>query len=108
VLKINQETLATIIGKETREVGGEAGIDRLWPVVPNFWRPYSFVFVYLQTDAHFAGSVVGEVNAGLFKDFLNLEGRGEVSFHHSFILLDPLERGQTDPGFASKLTLAPP
>ena len=47
---------------------------------------------YVQTDAYFAGFTVGEVNAGLFKGFLYLEHGGEVSFHDSFILLDPLKR----------------
>jgi hypothetical protein len=65
------------------------------------------MLVYSQTDADFAGFIVGEVNAGLFKHFLYLEDRGEVSFHHPFILLDPLERRQADPGTAGKLTLTP-
>ena len=51
--------------------------------------------------------IVGEVNAGLFSSFLNLEHCGKASFHHAFALLDPLKRRQADPGGASKLTLAP-
>jgi hypothetical protein len=47
---------------------------------------------YFQTDAYFAGLSVGEMNAGLFKGFLYLEHSGEVSFHDSFVLLDPLKR----------------
>jgi hypothetical protein len=46
---------------------------------------------YLQTDAYFAGLSVGEMNAGLFKGPLYLEHSGEVSFHNSFVLLDPLK-----------------
>src|SRR5215471_17747291 len=42
-------------------------------------------------------------DAGLLKDVLNLEDRGEVSFHDSFILLDPLEGRQPNPGGAGKL-----
>jgi hypothetical protein len=47
---------------------------------------------YLQTDTYFAGLTVSEVNARLFKDFLYLEHGGEISFHDSFFLLDPLKR----------------
>jgi hypothetical protein len=36
---------------------------------------------YSQTDADFSSFIIGEVNAGLFKGFLYLEGGGEVSFH---------------------------
>jgi hypothetical protein len=61
----------------------------------------------LQTDSDFAGFVVGEMNAGLFKNFLYLEDRGEISFHNSFILLDPLKGCQADTGGACELTLAP-
>jgi hypothetical protein len=43
-------------------------------------------------DANFASVIVCEVNAGLFKGFLNLEDCGEISFHNSFILFDPLKR----------------
>jgi len=43
-------------------------------------------------DADFASVIVSEVNAGLFKDFLYLEDCGEISFHNSFILFDPLKR----------------
>ena len=57
--------------------------------------------------ADFAGFVVGEVNAGLLKDLLYLEDRGKISFHNSFVLLDPLKRRQTHPGGAGKLILAP-
>jgi len=38
---------------------------------------------------------------------LYLEHGGEVSFHHSFVLLDPLKRRQADPGGAGERTLAP-
>jgi hypothetical protein len=62
---------------------------------------------YSQTDADFAGLVIDEVNSGLFKHFLYLEDRGEVSFHYSFILFDALESRQANPGAAGKLTLAP-
>ena len=62
---------------------------------------------YLQTDAYLAGFIVGEANVGLFKGFLYLEHGGEISFHDSFILLDPLEGRQPNPGGASKLALAP-
>ena len=65
------------------------------------------MLAYLQTDADFSGFIVGEVNAGLFKGFLYLEDRGEISFHNSFILLDPLKRRQPNPGGTGKLTLAP-
>jgi hypothetical protein len=51
----------------------------------------------LQTDADFAGAIVGETNAGLLKGLLNLEDGGEVPFHHAFILLDPLKRRQAEP-----------
>jgi hypothetical protein len=61
----------------------------------------------LQTDSDFAGFIISELNAGLLKDVLYLEDRGEVSFHDSFILLDPLEGRQPNPGGAGKLTLAP-
>ena len=61
----------------------------------------------LQMDPDFAGFIISELNAGLFKDFLYLEDGGEVSFHHSFILLDPLEGRQPNAGGAGKLTLAP-
>jgi hypothetical protein len=61
----------------------------------------------LQTDSDFAGFIISELNAGLLKDVLYLEDRGEVSFHDSFILLDPLEGRQTHAGGAGKLTLAP-
>jgi hypothetical protein len=47
---------------------------------------------YLQTDTYFAGLTVSEANARLFKDFLYLEHGGEISFHDSFFLLDPLKR----------------
>jgi hypothetical protein len=57
--------------------------------------------------ADFGAFIVGELNTGLFKGFLYLEYGGEVSFHDSFVLLDPLKRCQADPGGASKLTLAP-
>ena len=43
-------------------------------------------------DADFAGVIVSEVNAGLFKGFLYLEDCGEISFYNSFILFDPLKR----------------
>jgi hypothetical protein len=62
---------------------------------------------YLQTDAYFAGLAVGEMNAGLFKGSLYLQHSGEVSFHDSFVLLDPLKRRQADPGCAGQLALAP-
>jgi hypothetical protein len=71
------------------------------------WRPLRSTLAYLQTDTDFASLIVGEVNAGLFSSVLNLEHRGKVSFHHAFALLDPLKLRQTDPGSASKLTLAP-
>jgi hypothetical protein len=61
----------------------------------------------LQTDSDFAGLIVVELNASLLKDLLYLEDGGEVSFHYSFILLDPLEGRQPDPGSAGKLALAP-
>ena len=61
----------------------------------------------LQTDCDFAGFIIGKLNAGLLKDVVYLEDRGEVSFHDSFILLDPLEGRQPDPGSAGKLALAP-
>jgi hypothetical protein len=61
----------------------------------------------LHTDSDFAGFVVGEMNAGPFKNFLYLEDRGEISFHNSFILLDPLKGRQADTGGACELTLAP-
>jgi hypothetical protein len=48
----------------------------------------------LQTDSDFAGFIISELNAGLFKDVLYLEDRGEVSCHDSFILPDPLEGRQ--------------
>src|SRR6516225_1919358 len=54
----------------------------------------------LQTDSDFAGFIISELNAGLFKDVLYLEDRGEVSFHDSFILLDPLEGRQPNAGGA--------
>ena len=62
----------------------------------------------LQTDSNFAGFIISELDAGLLKDVLYLEDRGEVSFHDSFILLDPLEGRQPNPSGAGKLTLAPP
>jgi hypothetical protein len=46
----------------------------------------------MQTHAYFAIFTVREVNAGLFEGFLNLEHGGEVSFHNSIILLNPLKR----------------
>ena len=55
------------------------------------------MLAYLQTDSDFAGLIVVELNAGLLKDLLYLEDGGEVSFHYSFILLDPLEGRQPDP-----------
>ena len=61
----------------------------------------------LQTDSDFAGFIISELDAGLLKDVLYLEDRGEVSFHDSFILLDSLEGRQTNAGGAGKLTLAP-
>src|ERR1700751_1359790 len=61
----------------------------------------------LQTDCHFAGFIIGKLNAGLLKNLLYLEDRGEVSFHDSFILVDPLERRQLNSGGVGKLTLAP-
>ena len=69
-------------------------------------KPYSTV-AYSQTDADFSRFIIGEINAGLFKGFLYLEYGREVSFHNAFVPLDPLKRRQTDPGRASKLTLAP-
>jgi hypothetical protein len=50
--------------------------------------------------ADFTGFIVGEVNAGLLKDLLYLEDRRKVSFHNSFVLLNPLKRRQTHPGGA--------
>ena len=70
-------------------------------------RPTHLTLACLQTDPDFAAFIISELNAGLLKDFLNLEDRGEVSFHDSFILLDPLEGRQPNPGGAGKLTLAP-
>jgi hypothetical protein len=61
------------------------------------------MLAYLQTDPDFAGFIVREDNAGLLKDFLYLEDCGEISFHNSFILLDPLERRQPNPGSAGSL-----
>jgi len=43
--------------------------------------PGSSSLTGLQTDADFAGAIVGETNAGLLEGVLNLEDRGEVSFH---------------------------
>jgi hypothetical protein len=61
----------------------------------------------LQTDSDFAGFIISELNACLLKDVLYLEDRREVSFHDTFILLDPLEGRQPNAGGAGKLTLAP-
>ena len=61
----------------------------------------------LQTDPDFAGLIISELNAGLLKDVLYLEDRGEVSFHDSFILLDALEGREPNAGGAGKLSLAP-
>lgn len=71
------------------------------------WRPPHSTLVYFQTDADFSGFIVSKVNAGLLKNFLYLEYRGEVSFHNSLILLDPLKCCQADPSRAGELILAP-
>jgi hypothetical protein len=104
---------------------GEAGGDRaggprptVWIAIPEKhgaascrssknWGTAESTLAHLQTDADFAGFIIGEVNSGLFKRFLYFEDRGEVSFHYPFILLDALERRQADPGAAGKFTLAP-
>ena len=62
---------------------------------------------YLHTHADFSGLVVCEVNACLFKGLLYFEDRRKVSFHNSFVLLDPLKRRQAHPGGSGKLILAP-
>jgi hypothetical protein len=61
----------------------------------------------LQTNPDSSGFIISELNASLFKDVLYLEDRGEVSFHDSLSLLDPLEGRQPNPGGAGKPTLAP-
>jgi len=61
------------------------------------------MLAFLQTDSDFAGFIISELNAGLLKDVLYLEDRGEVSFHDSFILLDPLEGRQPNAGGAGHL-----
>jgi hypothetical protein len=43
-------------------------------------------------DANFASVIVCEVNAGCLEGLLYLEDCGEISFHNSFILFDPLKR----------------
>jgi hypothetical protein len=60
-----------------------------------------------QTDADFAGFIIDEVNARLFKGPLYLEGGRKVSFHDSFVLLDPLQRRDSDPCGPSQFNLAP-
>ena len=55
------------------------------------WRRGPSTLACLQTNADFAGFIIGEVNAGLFKDFLYLEDRREIALHNAFILLDPLK-----------------
>ena len=70
--------------------------------------PTHSMLACLQTDSDFAGFIISELNAGLLKDVLYLENRGEVSLHDSFILLDPLEGRQPNASGAGKLTLAPP
>lgn len=65
------------------------------------------MLVCFQTDANFARVIVGEMNAGLFKDFLYFEDRGEIAFHNPFILFDPLKRRQPNARITGKLTLAP-
>jgi hypothetical protein len=57
-----------------------------------FWEDTLRSIAYLQTDTYFAGLTVSEANARLFKDFLYLEHGGEIPFHDSFFLLDPLKR----------------
>ena len=73
----------------------------------NSLRPTHSTLACLQTDSDFAGFIISELNAGPLKDVLYLEDRGEISFHDSFILLDPLEGRQPNAGSAGKLTLAP-
>src|SRR5215469_4611739 len=78
----------------------------LWGLASNP-PPAHSTLACLQTDSDFAGFIISELNAGLLKDVLYLEDRGEVSFHDSIILLDPLEGRQPNAGGAGKLTLAP-
>ena len=67
----------------------------------------SFQLACLQADTNFVSFVVDEVNASLFQNFLNLEHRGEVPFHHAFALLNTLQRRQADFCGIGKLSLAP-
>ena len=85
---------------------GRSALSDLWGLTRKP-PPTHSTLACLQTDSDFAGFIISELNAGLLKGVLYLEDRGEVSFHDSFILLDPLEGRQPYAGSAGKLILAP-